>query len=85
MYTTFLYIIKNLHDKLKRKISLRGKKCLSSKNEPSIQEHENSGLIPGQGTKIPHAEEQLRPCATATELAGSVAHATTREDPKCDN
>ena len=23
----------------------------------------DSGLIPGQGTKIPHAAEQLRPCA----------------------
>ena len=25
------------------------------------------GLIPGWGTKIPHATEQLRPCATARE------------------
>ena len=24
--------------------------------------------IPGQGTKIPHAAEQLSPCATTTEL-----------------
>ena len=25
------------------------------------------GLIPGPGTKIPHAAEQLGPCATTTE------------------
>ena len=25
------------------------------------------GSIPGQGGKIPHATEQLSPCATATE------------------
>ena len=25
------------------------------------------GLIPGQGTKIPHAAGQLSPCATTTE------------------
>ena len=29
----------------------------------------DTGLIPGQGTKIPHATEQLSPCATTTELA----------------
>ena len=37
------------------------------KNPPS-----NAGdvcLIPSQGTKIPHAEGQLSPCATTTELA----------------
>ena len=28
----------------------------------------DSGLIPGQGTKIPHAVGQLSPCATTTEL-----------------
>ena len=27
----------------------------------------DSGLIPGWGTKIPHAAEQLRPGATTTE------------------
>ena len=27
----------------------------------------DSGLIPGRETKIPHATEQLRPCATARE------------------
>ena len=26
------------------------------------------GLIPGQGTKIPHAAGQLSPCATTTKL-----------------
>ena len=26
------------------------------------------GSIPGQGTKIPHAVEQLSPCTTTTEL-----------------
>ena len=25
------------------------------------------GSVPGAGTKIPHAEGQLNPCATATE------------------
>ena len=29
----------------------------------------DTGLIPGQGTKIPHAVGQLSPCATTTELA----------------
>ena len=29
----------------------------------------DAGLIPGQGTKIPHAAGQLNPCATTTELA----------------
>ena len=28
----------------------------------------DAGLIPGQGTKIPHAVEQLSPHATTTEL-----------------
>ena len=27
----------------------------------------NPVLIPGEGTKIPHATEQLNPCATTTE------------------
>ena len=29
----------------------------------------DAGLIPGQGTKIPHAAGQLSLCATTTELA----------------
>ena len=29
----------------------------------------DSGLIPGQGTKIPHATEQLSPHATTEEAA----------------
>ena len=36
------------------------------KNPPSNAG--DMGLIPGQGTKIPHAEGQLSPCATTTEL-----------------
>ena len=32
------------------------------------------GSIPGWGTKIPHAAEQLSPCATTTELVLSGAH-----------
>ena len=31
---------------------------------------EDVGLIPGQGTKIPHAVGQLSPCATTREPAG---------------
>ena len=27
----------------------------------------DTGSAPGQGTKIPHASEQLNPCTTATE------------------
>ena len=30
----------------------------------------NTGSIPGQGTKIPHATGQLSLCATTTELSG---------------
>ena len=37
------------------------------KNLPS--DAEDMGLIPGQGTKIPHAAGQLSPHATTTELA----------------
>ena len=29
----------------------------------------DAGLIPGQGTKIPHAAGQLSPCATTAEFA----------------
>ena len=28
----------------------------------------DTGSIPGQGTKIPHAVGQISPCATTTEL-----------------
>ena len=37
------------------------------KNPPSSAG--NAGLIPGQGTKIPHAAGQLSPCATTREPA----------------
>ena len=37
----------------------------------------DAGSIPGWGTKIPHAEGQLTPCATTTDLSAS-----TRE-PAC--
>ena len=36
----------------------------------------DAGLIPGWGTKIPHAEEQLSPLAKTTE-----AGAAARESP----
>ena len=42
------------------------------KNPPCSAEDSDS--IPGQGTKIPHAMEQLSSCHTATEPAHSVAH-----------
>ena len=29
-----------------------------------------AGSIPGRGTKIPHASEELSPCATSIEPAG---------------
>ena len=35
------------------------------KNPPSNAG--DAGSIPGRGTKIPHAAEQLSPCATSTE------------------
>ena len=38
------------------------------KNPPSNAG--DTGLIPGRGTKIPHAMGQLRLFATSTELAG---------------
>ena len=38
------------------------------KNPPSNAG--DAGLIPGRGTKIPHASGQLSPRATATELIG---------------
>ena len=37
------------------------------KNSPT--KSEDTGLIPGAGTKIPHASEQLSPWATTTEPA----------------
>ena len=49
-------------------------------------EGEDSGLIPGQGTKIPRAMEQLSLPATTTE---SVCHikdpAGCNKDPVCSN
>ena len=39
------------------------------------------GLIPGQGTKIPHAVGQLSLCATTAEPACSRAHAPQQEKP----
>ena len=52
----------------------------------------DAGLIPGQGTKIPHAMGQLSPRTTTTEpvcpgarmpqLERQNPHATTREKPK---
>ena len=50
----------------------------------------DAGSIPGRGTKIPHAEGQLSPCAATTEPTCSRAraprlerspHAATREKP----
>ena len=59
------------------------------------------GLIPGRGTKIPHAAGQVSPCATAMELSrlnerthvwqttepthSESPHATTRERSACHN
>ena len=37
------------------------------KNPPSNAG--DAGSIPGRGTRIPHAAEQLSPCATSTEPA----------------
>ena len=39
------------------------------------------GLIPGRGTRIPHAVEQLSPSATTTEPAHSRAPAPKVEGP----
>ena len=41
------------------------------KNQPSSARE--TGSIPGRGTKIPHAEGQLRPHAATTEAARSGA------------
>ena len=40
----------------------------------------DTGLIPGPG-KIPHAAEQLSPCATTTEACTTRAHAPQQEKP----
>ena len=37
------------------------------------------GLIPGWGTKIPHATEQLIPCVATIEPTCSRLHATPRQ------
>ena len=42
------------------------------------------GSIPGRGTKIPHAAEQLSPCAVTTEPQLWRTHATTRESMQCN-
>ena len=42
------------------------------KNPPSNAGE--TGLIPGWGTKIPHAEGQLSLCTATTEPVGSGAH-----------
>ena len=43
----------------------------------------DAGSKPHQGTKIPHAAGQLRPCATTTELArlNKRAHAPQLQSP----
>ena len=59
------------------------------KNPPSNAG--DMGLIPGPGTKFPHATGQLSPCGTTTEPMHSGAHmlwsprATTREKPTRQN
>ena len=40
---------------------------------------EDVGLIPGWGTKIPHAARQLSPCVARAEPVLSCPCATTRE------
>ena len=55
------------------------------KNSPS--NGGDTGLIPGQGTKISHAAGQVSLCASTTELICSGAHkpACVNEDPACHN
>ena len=49
------------------------------------------GLIPGQGTKIPHAMGQLSPCGTATEpthsgaLGPQLEGCLSTKNPECHN
>ena len=52
------------------------------KNLPSSAE--DTGLIPGRGTKILHATGQLSPCATTTELVrlNEKAHAPQLQSPQ---
>ena len=53
----------------------------------------DAGSIPGQGTKSPHAVQQLSPCATTTEPVHNQRslHAImkslriTMKDPSCHN
>ena len=46
------------------------------KNPPS-----NAGLIPGRGTKIPHAMGQLSPCTATTEPVPYTARVPQLESP----
>ena len=43
------------------------------------------GLVPGQGTKIPHAAGQLSQCAGTTEPVCSRAHELSQEKPPHHN
>ena len=43
----------------------------------------DSGLIPGQGTKLPRAAEQLSPCATTRESMGRNGRSHMPQ-PRCD-
>ena len=60
-------------------------------NLPSNAGH--AGLIPSQGTKIPHATGQLSPCTATTEPEHSGAHTpqlerspqATTKNPECCN
>ena len=49
------------------------------KGPPASAAH--TGLIPGPGTKIPHAMEQLSPSATTTEPMHSRVCALEEEKP----
>ena len=51
------------------------------KNPPSNAG--DTGLIPGWGTKIPHARGQSSLCAATTESLHSRACAPQQEKPKC--
>ena len=48
----------------------------------SMQET-TQGLIPGQGTKVPHATGQLNLCASTTEPACSGARVPQLKKPMC--
>ena len=50
------------------------------KNPPAMQG--DTGSIPGQGTKIPHAAKQLSPHAATTEPAHSGAHVPQLESSR---